>query len=181
MFKLGTGDLTSVRSNHIHCWSFRLIPILLPRVFWIFLEESIFFQVNSTPVRSQVAHLEVLFLTISQNSVFDQLKSVFDRFKFRKSNLIDILQVVIPPTIEDTESSEDQANFKSIGLSYIKHANNSINKYIVWYISSFGHIWQLKYISDLLIYSLIYVIWFSVYNLYGCLILYRIQYDFSID
>ena len=78
-----------------------------------------------------MAHLEVLFLTISQNSVFDQLKSVFDRFKFRKSNLIDILQVVIPPTIEDTESSEDQANFKSIGLSYIKHANNSINKYIV--------------------------------------------------
>ena len=70
--------------------------------------------------------------------------------------MIDILQVVIPPTIEDTESSEDQASFELISLSYtnlIYQARKQFNQKRYCMISDIFHHWDtfdsLKYISDL--------------------------------
>ena len=70
--------------------------------------------------------------------------------------MIDILQVVIPPTIEDTESSEDQASFELISLSYINliyQAHKQFNQKRYCMISDILHHWDtfdsLKYISDL--------------------------------
>ena len=68
---------------------------------------------NSTPVRSQVAHLEVI-----ENYYFNFGFLVFKISYFLKRLLKtnDTFQVVIPPTIEDTESSQDQANINQLFL-----------------------------------------------------------------